>query len=124
MQIINRDLLVITPREACVNWANGLDEGFELSAEDMSGHDTASTYLIPEFEDEHEALSWMSSDPGLWFALLLQEWTSDETKWPEDQSWENLNRFFEISYQSLIYDMVDEDVEKYEEDEENEEDED
>jgi len=112
MQIINRDLLVITPKQACVDWANALGEDFELQMEDMSGHDAASSFLIPEFEDEEEALEWMEEGAEGWFSLLLMEWTDDRTKWPEDLSWENLNNFFHVNYQSMVMDLVNEPIEK------------
>ena len=112
MQIINRDLLVITPKQACVDWANALGEEFELQMEDMSGHDAASTFLIPEFEDEEEALEWMEEGADGWFSLLLMEWTDDRSKWPEDLSWENLNNFFHVNYQSMVMDLVNEPSEK------------
>ncbi len=112
MQIINRDLLVITPKQACVDWANALGEDFELQMEDMSGHDAASSFLIPEFEDEEEALEWMEEGAEGWFTLLLMEWTDDRTKWPEDLSWENLNNFFHVNYQSMVMDLVNEPIEK------------
>jgi hypothetical protein len=112
MQIINRDLLVITPKQACVDWANALGEEFELQMEDMSGHDAASTFLIPEFEDEEEALEWMEEGADGWFSLLLMEWTDDRSKWPEDLSWENLNNFFHVNYQSMVMDLVNEPIEK------------
>lgn len=116
MQIINRDLLVITPKQACVDWANALGEDFELQMEDMSGHDAASSFLIPEFEDEEEALEWMEEGAEGWFTLLLMEWTDDRTKWPEDLSWENLNNFFHVNYQSMVMDLVNEPIEKDSED--------
>ena len=112
MQIINRDLLVITPKQACVDWANALGEEFELQMEDMSGHDAASSFLIPEFEDETEALEWMEEGAEGWFSLLLIEWTDDKTKWPGDLSWENLNNFFFVNYQSMVMDLVNEPIEK------------
>lgn len=112
MQIINRDLIVVTPKQACVDWANALGEDFELQMEDMSGHDAASSFLIPEFEDEDEALEWMEEGAEGWFSLLLMEWTDDRTKWPEDLSWENLNNFFHINYQSMVMDLVNEPIEK------------
>jgi hypothetical protein len=116
MQIINRDLLVITPKQACVDWANALGEDFELQMDDMNGHDAASSFLIPEFEDEDEALEWMEEGAEGWFSLLLMEWTDDRTKWPEDLSWENLNNFFHVNYQSMVMDLVNEPIEKDSED--------
>ncbi|CAN5528686.1 hypothetical protein BH11BAC2_BH11BAC2_01030 [soil metagenome] len=115
MHIINRDLLVITPKQACVDWANALGQDFELSIEDMSGHDAASSFLIPEFEDEDEAFEWMAEAAESWFSLLLREWTDDEALWPENLSWENLNVYFHISYQSMIFDVVPEQIVKDEE---------
>jgi hypothetical protein len=47
-----------------------------------------------------------------WFSLLLMEWTDDRTKWPEDLSWENLNNFFHVNYQSMVMDLVNEPIEK------------
>jgi hypothetical protein len=122
MQIINRDLLVITPKQACVDWANSLGEDFDLKMEDMAGHDAASTFLIPEFEDEEEALEWMEEGADGWFALLLMEWTDEREKWPSDLSWENLNNFFHVNYQSMIMDVVDEPIEKDSEEFEDEDD--
>ena len=122
MQIINRDLLVITPKQACVDWANSLGEEFDLQMEDMSGHDAASTFLIPEFEDEEDALEWMEEGADGWFALLLMEWTDEREKWPSDLSWENLNNFFHVNYQSMIMDVVDEPIEKDSEEYEDEDD--
>ncbi|MEO8148167.1 MAG: hypothetical protein ABI723_11040 [Bacteroidia bacterium] len=126
MQTINRDLLYILPKQPLVDWINDLDPKNPLTLDDVTGHDTADIYLIPEFENDEMALAWLENDWEMWFDRMLSDWWTEEEDWPQNRSWEMLNEFFDISYQSMIYDtqpytIIKEDIGLEDDDEEFEE---
>jgi hypothetical protein len=106
MKVINRDLFFITTKQPFFDWylrTFPLDPIFKSKTD---FHDTASIFLIPEFNNDGEALEWMQNNWEEWFELLMEGWCTDESMWPPDRSWKLLNDFFDISYQSLIFDTV------------------
>jgi hypothetical protein len=112
MELINRDVLIIRPKQALINWINTLDSDRSLTLEEYSGHDRAQVYLVPEFDHETEVLSWLEEDFEEWFDDLLNGYSTNEADWPKNRTWKMMNDFFDISYQSLVFDMLDEPIQK------------
>jgi hypothetical protein len=106
MKVINRDLFFITPKQPFFDWylrTFPLDPVFK-NREDF--HDNSTMFLIPEFNNDEEALDWLKSNWDEWFVVLMEGWCTDESLWPSERSLKLLNDFFEISYQSHIFDSV------------------
>ena len=78
----------------------------QLISININGHDAASVYLIPEFETQEDAMAWLRNGWEHWFEILLMDWHMDEKDWPENRSWELMNEFFDIKWQSLIEDTL------------------
>ena len=111
MELINRDLLIITPKKACIDWVNTAFPDDPVYSPNMDD-DFGSAYLTPEFESREEALQWLKKSWNIWFETLLIEWCVEPDLWPQNRTWEMLNDFFDIRYQSLVFDTLPLPIEK------------
>jgi hypothetical protein len=113
MQTINRSLLYILPKKKCIDWVNSIYPEAPIDyASYILEHDSGDVYLIREFDDESEVMAWMKKGWKHWFEDLLMAWCMDEELWPENRSWELLNEFFDIKWQSLIEDTLPQPIKK------------
>ena len=106
MQTIDRNLIYIVPKQACIDWVNNIFPDDPVYNKEMKGHDYASVFLIPEFDTPEKAMQWMEKSWETWFDSLLLEWCADEDLWPQNRSWNLLNEYFDIRYHSLIFDAL------------------
>jgi hypothetical protein len=107
METLDRNLLYIVPTKKCIDWVNSIDPEDPIDYNTyVTEHDNASVYLIPEHATADSAMAWMKKSWNVWFETLLMDWYMDENLWPENRSWELLNEFFDIRWQSFIEDCL------------------
>lgn len=95
------DSLVIVPKSALVEWLNSMTPDDPLEIGEIGGHDSGSVYLIPQFNDDEDAMDWLRENFKPFFELQLLGWYTDETKLPP-MTWEKFNELFSITYNSLV----------------------
>lgn len=107
---IDRNIVVIKAREPFLQWINALpgSEG-EVSFADLRCDCT--TYLVPVSEDPEHILEYVYERFAEVFEGELESWTPDANLWPQERGLEVFKRWFTLEYHSVIYDMVDEEVE-------------
>lgn len=103
---INRDLLYITPKQPCIDWANSKYPYFVQIGEGDPRLDMAEVLLIPEVENSEKAMEWLRQNWEFWFEYFLSGWCQNEEDWPVNRSWQLMNEFFNIKYQSVINDTM------------------
>ncbi len=103
---INRDVLILKPKQALFNWVQEVFED-ELIEEGLPfAYDESNVYLIPEFNHYEESLEYLKKNYKLYMTEELEGWVLDEDKWPKDFSWKRFQEFFHISIQSMVYDTL------------------
>lgn len=115
--IINRDVLILKPKQALFNWVQEVfgDDLIEESA--PFAHDESNVYLIPELDHYEESLEYLKENYQAFMELELEGWVLDEEEWPKDLTWEKFQEFFHISIQSMVFDTLEEPIEKDDDDE-------
>ena len=103
---LNRDLLVVRPREPFVEWAASVFDDAQVSPE--TTRDWANAFLLPEFDTEEEALAWLSDECEVIFEVMLSEWIVVPEMWPEDRGWGAFQRWFALERIETTWDLVDE----------------
>jgi len=99
---INRNVLVVVPTEAFLEWARKYpDEDADLTMEELTSD--VAAYLIPEQEDEAE--EWLQQNFEKIFEIELDGWCTDPSVWPKDRSFEAFQKFFRTFYCSSVIDM-------------------
>lgn len=107
MKMLNRSAISVRLRQPFVDWINSLEDsaGEQVSLEEVNQE--ATTYLIPELEDE-EALNDLIDERYL--DLLENElfsWEEDESLWPEDMDRALFDEFVEIELSFMVFDLDD-----------------
>lgn len=102
---LNRDLLVVRPREPYLEWARSVSDDVPISEEDI--REWADAFLLPECDTEEEALEWIAENCDTIFELMLTDWVMDPTMWPDDRSWGAFKRWFTFKRIQTTWDLVD-----------------
>jgi hypothetical protein len=103
---LNRDLLVVRPREPFLEWVRSVFEDEPLDAGVTVGW--TGSFLIPEFDADEDYLAWLSQNCDLIFEMMVSAWARPPELWPEDRSWEAFQSWFEFERIETTWDLVDE----------------
>ena len=110
MNIVNRGIAVIKPKEPFREWAMGVPDPPEsLNLEDLR-HDCQAV-LIPEFESDEAGRALIEQYSSVFFRLELESWTTDESQWPEDTSYEVFLEWFDVELHSVVLDLMKSEIE-------------
>lgn len=106
MRQLNRQAVFFTPTQAFMDMLAEIDgECFE--APDARENDSSEVYLIPgEFDFPEQALEAIAANYEFLFENLMSSWYEDESRWPQDVTWEKFQEYFTISIQSMVFDVV------------------
>lgn len=109
---INRSAVIITPKQTFFDMvANITREKPDKAAQPLTS-DESTIYLIEESEeselDLEERMKPCYKDI---FFEELEGWFTDENRWPKKVTWKEFTSYFYISYQSMVVDTLDEEIE-------------
>lgn len=105
MKMLNRSAISVQLKQPFVDWVNSLtdDEQEHLNLAEVNLE--ATTYLIPELEDEDDLDDFLDE---FYLELLENElfsWEEDETMWPEDLNRALLDNFLTIKLSFMAFDL-------------------
>lgn len=112
MFLINRDSVIIKGKQPLADWINKHDPDNPLSLHEVQEESTV--ILLPECRDKQEAVSIIESNYEAIFFGELGGWLADESLWPAEVSLETFREWFGVEYYSVIFDAVEEDIERRE----------
>ena len=109
---INRSAVIITPKQTFFDvLAEIMGEQPEKAVPQYTD-DESTIYLIEESDlneptiKERLAMSYKEI-----FFEELEGWCTDNSKWPKEVNWKDFTLYFHISYQSTVFDTLDEEIE-------------
>lgn len=105
MKMLNRSAISVQLKQPFVDWINSLDESGDEQVTLDEVNLEATSYLIPELEDE-EALEDLIDERYL--ELLENElfsWEDDENLWPRDMDRALFDAFLEIKLSFMVFDL-------------------
>lgn len=103
MNCVNRAALIIRPREPYLAWVASLDADAPTAAEALRG--TSTVYLVTDAGDGTESGPALVEVFEEIFERELESWWSDHARWPKPLDLATFERWFEVSGQSLVFDM-------------------
>jgi hypothetical protein len=103
MKSINRNVLVIRPKQAMLDWVNALEPNLEDVVQDFEGHDESNIYLIKEMDVIEDNLKWLRKNFKDIFEEELFNWWTDESAWPP-MTWESFEAFCHYRIHTCVYD--------------------
>lgn len=104
MQTINRNLFIVKPKQAYVDWINALpdqDPPVSLAYIRRDCH----IYLIPEMINDDEALEYIHAFKQEIFEIELDAWYRDPQTWPKNRTSAMFDEWFELEFHSMIIDL-------------------
>ena len=109
MYQLDRNVAIVRPEQPFLDWLNGLSEYAPLELELEQLQQDCTALLIPQFEDEDEAVTFVCK---LWdplFEAELGDWTDDRVLWPQGRSIEMFMEWFSIEIHTTLVDLVEDD---------------
>lgn len=104
--MINRSAVIVRPKQPYLDWAEQLDDSGLLPA--VEGEQTV--YLLPEHDDDVEAMEILSKDFDIIFETELDGWHTDESAWPKDRTFAMFREWFSVEFHSVVEDLCDYEV--------------
>ena len=110
MNKLNRMAIVVLPREELIDWVNSVDPEHPIWLDAVS--DRGNVYLIPEFEAIEDAEDWVEDHFEEIFENELRDWVPDEKDWPSERTFETFLEWFDVLYDIVAFDTVNEPIRK------------
>tara|TARA_R110002072_G_scaffold200322_2_gene358058 strand:+ start:333 stop:665 length:333 start_codon:yes stop_codon:yes gene_type:complete len=101
--MINRSAIILRPGGPFIAWASKLDDSGIVPS--FEGEQTV--YLVPEYEDDMEAMEVLANGYEFLFEEQLAGWHTDESTWPSNRTFKMFREWFVIELHSLIIDLCD-----------------
>src|SRR4051794_40714738 len=108
MSEINRSLIIVKPKQPFFEWARARfdDESQDLTLEELVKDSTA--YLIPEIWHDSDEQEFIETYYDILFEEQLEEWSLDQTLWPQNRDLNLFLEWFVVEFHSLVIDLYDE----------------
>jgi hypothetical protein len=104
MKTINRSAVLVKPAQPFLDWLRSVDPAStNLKLEDL--RQEPSIYLLPEFDNNEDALKFLPKVCKQIFKEQLESWWTEPSDWPADQGIAALKQWFEFSFHSMIFDL-------------------
>jgi hypothetical protein len=103
----NRSIVNIFPTKVYLNWLNyihGSDVCFAIN--DLE----PISFLIKDFDVKSDFDYWLENNFQLMFEIRLNYSCVDKSLWPEERTFCNFNKWFDIRFSNLILNIEDEPI--------------
>jgi hypothetical protein len=103
---INRAAVVVKPGKPFLDWLHGADPTSQkLTLADLQREPTV--YLVPEYVEEHEVLTFIAEKVMQIFEEHLDGWYRVPEAWPAVRDLQTFQQWFEYSVHSQVVDLCD-----------------
>lgn len=104
---INRNAIVVKPREALFNWINGI-----YPDSPVYQVNEGTVYLIKERPSNQHIKNWLKRNFDQIFQNELNNWYTDENAWPPKRTYRQFKEWFDVEIHLMVVDMEDDEVTK------------
>lgn len=111
-ETVNRDVLIVFYKQPFIDWVNFVYDDDKVECPTLMEHDQGNVYLIPEFNTQDEAMEYVREHYRDIFENELFGWCEDDESWPQDLTWEFFERCFHYSWQSVVVDTMETEIQK------------
>ncbi len=115
MSFVNRDALILYPKQALYDWANRIfGENEDYEPVDFTRHESGTVFLIEELYSPEQFEEWIKDNYEFFFMNMVEQWTPDETLWPTEVSYPMFQDWFHAVYHSMVLDVEETPLEREE----------
>ena len=101
--MLNRGLVVVSPKEPFRLWLMSLPEPVEVSLEEIN--EDRSAYLVTEFEDDKQRDRVLRKSFKMIFEDQLVNWWTSEDDWPKKRDLLTFRKWFDLQFHSAVEDL-------------------
>ncbi len=103
----NRSAVIITPTQAFFNMVGDrLNEEPEKESK-ITVSDSSTVYLLPDdLFDDGEFNAFLKKNYIRIYECEMEGWIINRTLWGKEITWDQFKKFFSITIQSMVYDLV------------------
>ena len=105
MRLINRDVVVIKPKQPMLDWINQQDTaGYVLTLAKIQRDCTV--LLLPEMDSPKDVHAYLHDLKPILFEEELMSWSLDREAWPEPRTAELFDEWFDLEFHSMVWDTA------------------
>ena len=109
MDVINRAVAVIKPRQPYLDWTKSIPgPADDVTLDELRTDCTA--ILIPDFDTLAESEAFIADLAVELFGMELDAWDRDPTTWPENRSYGVFRDWFDVEIHSVVVDASHDDI--------------
>lgn len=97
---INRNAIVIRPKQPLFDWVNSIDPENPVETTDEG-----TVYLLKEKDSNEEIVKWLQRNFDNIFQNELNNWYIDEQVWPQKRTYQQFKAWFDVEIHSMILDL-------------------
>ena len=98
--MLNRCAVIVHPKKPYLDWAASLDDA---GIDPLDGE--RKVYLLPEYNDDVEAMALLSHTYDLIFQAELENWHLIVEDWPANRTFAMFREWFEVEMHSMVSDL-------------------
>lgn len=105
---IDRNAIIVKPKKPFYDWVN------TVFPEDdpVNEKDEYNVYLVQEMDSNEDVLRWIQFNFEMIFANELNDWYSNEDKWPTKRIYKMFSEWFDVEINSMILDLEEYEITK------------
>jgi hypothetical protein len=106
MNLINRGVVVIKPREPFLDWVNR-DPTLSSPVTMEELQQDCTSVLVPDLGSLEAALDYVAPLKPRLFEMELEAWDRDPANWPKERTSDLFDAWFALKMHSMVWDTVD-----------------
>lgn len=96
---IDRNAILIRPEQPFYDWLNTVYPG------GGNEKDECNIYLVREMESNEKVLAWVKRHFDELFVNELNDWNTDEGRWPQKRTYTMFAEWFTVEVHSMVLDL-------------------
>ncbi|NNE35614.1 MAG: hypothetical protein HKN13_10265 [Rhodothermales bacterium] len=99
--MLNRGAIIVRPKQPYMDWATSLDDSGLVP----DRNEERTVYLVPEYEDDDEAMAVLSRAYEMIFEEELNGWHTVVEDWPQNRTLATFLEWFDVEFHSIVDDL-------------------
>lgn len=100
-EAIDRNAIIVRPLQPFYDWVNDVFR----DDDPVTGKDENNIYLVREMDSNEEVLQWVKKNFDMIFVNELNDWNTDEEKWPVKRTFRMFQEWFSVEVCSMVLDL-------------------
>ena len=104
--MIQRSALMLKAKAEFLLWIKSSDETGDLEELTLEQLDEDRNVYLLHTDELEDVEGWLKRNFETLLEFELEDWTQDQTQWPEELSRDLFDRFFDVEVHSVVIDTV------------------